>query len=234
VDMCVQVMELYKAGRLVFKGKPEEHPGQLVFSPDNVHPYSQTGHKLYTEALARSLSQMAGSTAAASQRLPSPMSPDRLEHVRMVPADQLVKTGEWTIVQPSKEAAGILSPEPFPVLMKTTSPGSTLVITFDGTMVGLYDVIGPGSGSWEVWLDGKRDTVFTRFDAFATYWRPHYVLLTGLTPGRHTVEFRLSAEAPDKKTLLGANAGDYMANPDKYRENAGYVGDLLLAGELVK
>jgi hypothetical protein len=151
----------------------------------------------------------------------------------MIPADKLTTTGQWTVVQPSKEDAGALSPEPFTTLLKTTRPGSALVVTFDGTLIGLYDVIGPGTSAWEVWVDGKRDTTFTRFDAFATYWRPHYVLLTDLPPGRHRVEFRLSADAPDKQTLLGANADDYTAHPDKYRENAGYVGYLLLAGKLI-
>jgi hypothetical protein len=172
-------------------------------------------------------------TPASPELTKHPMSPDRLEHVQMIPSDKLTTTGQWTVVQPSKEDAGVLSPEPFTTLLKTTRPGSALVVTFDGTMIGLYDVIGPGTGTWEVWLDGKRDTTFTRFDAFATYWRPHYVLLTDLPPGRHQVEFRLSADAPDKQMLLGANANDYTAHPDKYRETAGYVGYLLLAGKLI-
>jgi beta-N-acetylhexosaminidase len=248
IDMCVQIMELYKAGSLIFQGKPGDHPDKsgdhpatLVFSPDNVHPYPETGHRLYTEAIARSFLQMSGpdqgqasaAPADVPHPLPPPMTPDRLEHVQMVPADKLTTTGQWTVVQPSGEGEGVLSPEPFSTLLKTTRPGSALVVNFDGTMIGLYDVIGPGTGTWEVWLDGKRDTAFTRFDAFATYWRPHYVLLTDLPPGRHRVEFRLSADVPDKQTLLGANANDYTAHPDKYREAAGYAGYLLLAGKLM-
>lgn len=38
---------------------------------------------------------------------------------------------------------------------------------------------------------------------------------------------------PDKQTLPGANANDYTAHPDKYREAAGYAGYLLLAGKLM-
>jgi lysophospholipase L1-like esterase len=235
IDMCVQIMELYKAGSLIFQGKPEEHSGKLVFSPDNVHPYAQTGHRLYTEAIVRSFREMSDfRRAGVPTSLASSMSQDRLEHVQMIPASRLTTTGQWTVVQPLGEGAGVLSPDPFATLLKTTVPGSGLVVTFDGTMIGLYDVIGPGTGTWEVWVDGKRDTSFVRFDAFATYWRPHYVLLNNLPPGRHRVEFRLAHETPDKQTLLGANAGDYTAHPDKYRENAGYVGYLLLAGQIIE
>jgi hypothetical protein len=59
------------------------------------------------------------------------------------------------------------------------------------------------------------------------------VLLTNLPQGRHRVEFRLSADPLDKQTILGANAGDYTAHPDRYREAAGYAGYLLLAGKLI-
>jgi hypothetical protein len=146
----------------------------------------------------------------------------------------LTRTGEWTIVAPAKDNAGILSPEPFPVLLRTDHPGSAFTITFNGTMVGLYDVIGPGSGTWDVILDGHPYRSVIRFDAFATYWRPHYLLLSDLPPGRHTVEFRLSVNMPDKRVLLGTNVSDYNANPLKYRETAGYAGFLLVAGKVEK
>jgi beta-N-acetylhexosaminidase len=234
VDMCLGIVALFTEGKLVFKGKQEDYSDKMVFSADNVHPYPQTGHRLYTEALARSLQQMAAINKTGPHDLPAPLSPDRLEEVQMIPAGQLTRKGEWTTVAPAKESAGSLSPEPFPVLLKTDQPGSAIVIKFRGTMVGLYDVIGPGSGTWDVLLDGHPYRSVTRFDAFATYWRPHYVLLTGLAPGVHTVEFRLSSVAPDKKSLLGSNVSDYMADPGKYRESAGYAGYLLLAGTIVE
>lgn len=250
VDMCLSIVALASEGRLVFKGRPEEYPDKMVFSPDNVHPYPSTGQRLYTEALARSLGQMStmlpvgsgppdkGAVLAHDRYAPmphdmgTPMTADRLEEVQMIPADRLTKTGQWTVVTPGKEKAGSMSPEPFPVLLSTDHPGSSLIIKFTGTMVGLYDVIGPDGGTWDVILDGRPYQSITRFDAFATYWRPHYVLLTDLAPGLHTVEFRLSANAPDKRALLKDNASDWDADPGRYKESAGYAGFLLLAGKL--
>lgn len=234
VDMCLEIVRLSTAGKLVFKGKPEDFRDKMVFSADNVHPYPQTGHRLYTEALTRSLQEIAAINPTGPRLIPSPLSPNRLDNVQMIPADQLTRTGEWTTVTPDRNNAGALSPDPFPVLLKTAHPGSALVIKFNGTMVGLYDVIGPGTSTWDVILDGQPYQSVTRFDAFATYWRPHYVLLSDLPPGQHTVEFHLSANPPDKRSLLGANVSDYNANPQKYQEAAGYAGFLLLAGNLIK
>jgi beta-N-acetylhexosaminidase len=235
VDLCLQIVALSSAGKLIYQGKPEDHPDKMVFSADNVHPYPQTGHRLYTEALTRSLVQMASQplTAAGPHYPPAPFTPDRLEEVQMIPADHLQRTGAWATVAPAKENEGSLTPDPFPVLLKTNIPGSAITIKFKGTMVGLYDLIGPGSGSWDVSLDGRPYQHVTRFDAFATWWRPHYVLLTGIPAGIHTVEFRCSAQTPDKKSLLGDNLQDFTAHPEKYTENAGYAGYLLLAGQLI-
>jgi hypothetical protein len=233
IDMCSQVVAAYKNGDLVFQGKPEEHPGKMVFSPDNVHPYAQTGHRLYTEAIARSFITISVMAPIATT-FPLPTTPDRLENVNMIPASQLETTGRWSTVQPSKENAGVLTPEPFPSLIKTTSPGAGLTIHFTGTGIGLYDVVGPGTAVWNIILDGKQYKKLSRFDAFATYWRPNYILVSGLPAGPHTVEFRLAGDKPDKRTILAENGNtpDFDAHPDKYHENAGYAGFLLLAGSI--
>ena len=51
-----------KAGKLIFKGeKPKTETekaalgNKILFSPDAVHPYTDSGHQLYFKALVRSL-----------------------------------------------------------------------------------------------------------------------------------------------------------------------------------
>lgn len=234
VDMCLEAVALASAGKMVFKGRENEYPGQMVFSADNVHPYPQTGHRLYTEALTRSLRQMDRGTDTAAQ-IHDPgkaLTRNRYEQAQMLPADQMKSTGQWVTVENSKDGAGVLTPRPFPVLLKSGQPGASLIVRFTGTMVGLYDVVGPGSGKWETILDGQPPKSYTRFDKFATYWRPNYLVLTDLPPGEHIVEFRVSGERLDKRKLLGGNVGDLEATPGKYIENACYAAFLLLAGQI--
>ena len=157
VDMCLKIIDLFGKGDLVFKGRPEDYPGKMVFSADNVHPYPQTGHRLYTEALARSLQRMsgAGEAVAAPHDPGLPVTANRYENAQMIPSDRLKRTGEWKNLSPATENAGVLSPQPFPVLLKADHAGASIIVRFRGTMVGLYDVVGPGSGKWDVFLDGK-------------------------------------------------------------------------------
>ncbi len=236
VDMCLEIIALLSKDSLVFKGRPEDYPGKMVFSADNVHPYPQTGHRLYTEALARSFRRMEkiNKTGAGAHHMGLPVTANRYEQVEIITADHLTKTGEWRKVIPSNEDDGALSPHPFPVLLKSDHPGASIVLKFRGAMVGLYDVVGPGSGKWDVFIDGQFYQTYTRFDRFATYWRPNYIVVKGFAPGLHEVEFRLSANAPDKKTLLADKADDLVSNPAKYQQTAAYVGYLLLAGTIEK
>jgi hypothetical protein len=52
-------------------------------------------------------------------------------------------------------------------------------------------------------------------------------------PGLHEAEFRVSADVPDKKSLLADKLEDMISNPAKYAESSGYAGFLLLAGSIV-
>ncbi|MBS1605197.1 MAG: hypothetical protein JST42_21215, partial [Bacteroidetes bacterium] len=301
IDLCLEVAALAKKGDLVYKGKREDFPGKMVFSPDNVHPYPETGHRLYTEAIARSFAGMdagqaavssghaapppaqtaassgqappLGQTAASSGQAPplgqtAPSSrqaaaPSRhasassrqpslaasmatyahpipaacdpegkdWEDARMISADQLTTTGGWTVLSPAKDGAGSLTPNPFPVLLRSVAPGAAIRVKFEGTKIGLFDVIGPGTGQYEVIVDAQPPRIYRRFDGFGSSWRAHYFILSGLTRGIHTIEFRVSAQTLDKKTILKGK--DIDENPDKYKENACFAGYLLLDGPLV-
>src|SRR5229473_1846920 len=61
IHMGLEVARLEKAGKLIFKGEKPKTDAQkaalgdkILFSPDAVHPYTDTGHQLYLEAVVRS------------------------------------------------------------------------------------------------------------------------------------------------------------------------------------
>ncbi|UCD50194.1 MAG: SGNH/GDSL hydrolase family protein, partial [Phycisphaerales bacterium] len=65
IHMGLEVARLEKEGRLIFKGprpKTDEEKAALgdkiLFSPDGVHPYIDTGHQLYLEAIVRSIARI--------------------------------------------------------------------------------------------------------------------------------------------------------------------------------
>jgi hypothetical protein len=236
IDMCLGVVALASQDKLVFKGRRDEFPDKMVFSADNIHPYPETGHRLYTEAIARSLTQIAAgvNNAKYSHISGKPYTQGAWEQAQMIAANELKKTGKWNVVPSGTGNANALTPNPFPVLLRSDSVGSSLVVTFEGTMIGLYDVVGPGTGQYEVVVDGGPAKLYSRFDSYATTWRAHYFILPGLIPGKHTVQIKVSATLPDKKAILKQKADDVNLNPEKYRDNAGYAAYLLLVGKLIK
>lgn len=238
VNMCREIAALAVKGALVFKGRREDFPGKMVFSYDNVHPYPETGHRLYTEAIVRAFMVMekgAGESPVPERPALEGISALRSEweNACMIPADQLERSGRWELLTPRKGGedsvrASRWVPDPFPVLLKSDDPGAYLRCQFTGTIIGLYDLVGPGCGQYDLIVDGKLYKTIPRFDAFAQTWRVHYFLVEGIEPGKHTVELRVSADPPDKAALLGAGRKDMDLHPDKYASSACFAGYLLV------
>lgn len=232
VHLGLKIVALATQGKLVFKGKKEDYPNQLVFSGDNVHPYPDTGHKLYTEALAEAMAVIAGKEKGRRTRLPKPYRTDNWENARLIPATELVRKGNWQVLTPETDPVSKQLRSRFPSLLKSAEAGAELTIRFTGAIVGLYDVIGPGCGQYAVSVDEAAGSLIPRFDGYATYYRSHYFFLPEQDPNvRHTLTLRVSELSPDKTALLATRQAK-MHDPERFRENACYAGYLLLVGEL--
>ncbi|WP_164851168.1 SGNH/GDSL hydrolase family protein [Larkinella soli] len=232
VHLGLEVIRLADRGELVFRGKPDEFPGKLVFSPDNVHPYAQTGHRLYTEALARSMTQIADRGGKRKSRLPDPLRPDHWEQARMENARKAGRTGGWTVITPATDTVARRLANRFSSLLKAGRPGERLRVRFRGTQLGLYDVMGPGCGQYRVFVDGQEMPPVPRFDEFCTYYRSHYFLLPAVPMGDHVVEFELDDRTLDKAAIL-ARRNQTIPDPKPYEPKNGYAGQLLIIGELL-
>lgn len=256
VHMGARVVQLAAEGKLVYKGKKDEYPGQMVFSADNVHPFADTGQKLYAEALGEALDAIfkkAGNTRINTQaqnstesqrgtntkthtlvsRLPAPYSPDNWEQAKMIPVDQVSRTGGWQAVPHTDPELQKVFKKPFTSFIKATAPGAVLSFSFRGALAGLYDIVGPGCGQYEVSVDRKAAAVYPRFDSYSTYYRPQYFVIQDLDKGIHTISMTVSGRQLDKKAILKQRE-QVMENEERYAENACYAGYILLIGELVK
>jgi hypothetical protein len=65
INMGLEIARMEKAGKLILKGelpKTEVDKAALgdriVFSPDAVHPYPETVHRIYAEVVARSMGKI--------------------------------------------------------------------------------------------------------------------------------------------------------------------------------
>ncbi len=233
VCMGLEVAALAHQGKLIFKGKPEDMPDKIVFSADNVHPYPETGHRLYTEALSKALKQLAAMKVTPKKRtLGRPYIKDNWEAARMISVDELKKQGSWITLTPENDPVALALKHRFSSLLKSTTPGDYIEVQMKGQACGLYDVMGPGTGQYVMEVDQDFKQTISRFDAYCTNYRSNFFVVPTQPNQTHTIRFRVSDEKVDKAAILKTR-NQAMNDAQRFQENACYAGKLLLVGELV-
>ena len=208
--------------------------GKIPFSQDGVHPYVDTGHRLYTEAVIRSLPAIrAAGSQAASHVLPAPLNAANYEKTLMLPIDRATRSGPWSVL-PADKGVGKSFSNRVDSLWKA-EPSAELTFRFRGSQAKIYDLLGPDCGKLQVTVDGK-PSQRVRFDPYCTYHRLGTTLLAnGLDSNAiHEVKIRVTDEPVDKeKILFEKNRADLAKNPSKYAPTVWYSGAIFLVGELV-
>lgn len=224
IHMGLAIRDEINAGKLVMMGKKEEQT-LPVFSADGVHPFPETGHKIYTQVLAKNLSLMRDNSVTARHRMPAPLEKDNWSNAGMARLNmQKNFTGNWGItdsVTKGREYYPLL-----PQVFSTASTDATVTVQFKGTRLGLADIMGPGTSAVEITIDNQPPRTINRFDAFCTYYRLNYFLITGLPKGRHTATIRLSPATLDKQAILQTR-NVVMKDPSLYQGKTMYVGAVL-------
>jgi hypothetical protein len=240
INFGPSVAALQKEGRLVFTGpKPKTDAeksalgDRILFSPDSVHPYTDTGHQLYLDALTRSWPQLRGAGQTGSHALGAPLVANHFAAAKLVPLDRARLSPGWHKLDPTNSMARRFGKQ-LPQLWKANQPGDTLTFKFKGTAVGIYDVIGPDCGQIIATLDDKPARVVPRFDAYCTYHRLATLMLaTGLPDAEHVVKLEIHPDQPDKVMIL-QKRNEKMDDPKRFDGRAWYAGSLMLIGDLAE
>ncbi|MGE9290516.1 MAG: GDSL-type esterase/lipase family protein [Puniceicoccales bacterium] len=211
-----------------------DESGRIIFSKDGIHPYPETGHVLYTEALIRSMTQMQDLAEEAPHQLPAPIREDNWEDAKQIPLSSSMLSGPVELLSQSDNAVAKRFKNRMPQLFMLT-PGAELRFKFKGTKVGIYDLLGPDAAMLEVTIDGQT-TKKPRMDGYCTYHR-----LSTLDIGKdledtaHEVSIRVLDETFDKEQkLFERNRHDFEKSPEKYADHRWYAGSILIVGELVE
>lgn len=234
IHMGLEITRLWKDGLVIGKGKKEDYPRKIVFAEDGVHPLPETGHFLYTRAIERSFKTLSTNQKVLKHSLPTPLTKSPWESATMVDIHSVEFNGKW--LKPSdsisdQQLHSIISR--FPGLRTSAVPGSSFTINFEGTMVGIYDVIGPHSGQYWVRIDDQPPFLMSRFDAYCFFYRPHYFFLDPLPHGKHKVTFTIAKEMPDKQGILKKLSETKIESDPAYSEKRMYVSKILLQGKLI-
>lgn len=249
IHLAVEVTELLRQGRLVMRPKGGEvthvagealnqtagDQPMLVFSPDGVHPFPDTGHKLYTEAIKRSLPLLGRSTRARAHKLYAPMVSDCIEGVTTVYFDdpRVKVTGDMT-----KYGGGRPELDYFSHLTEFDifESGSEISFKFKGSKVVLYDILGPEGVVLDVKVDDLPSKEYVRFDKHCGYCRLSFeTVASDLDPDTvHDITIRVTDKPIDKRSILGDSAKVlYDKYTDVYLEKHYYSGNIFLFGDLL-
>jgi alpha-L-fucosidase len=228
------------AGQWVFTSPKPEAPADAAkglsarpaFAPDSCHPFAETGHKLYTEAIARSFESMEGLGTAGPRSLPSPFTADNHEGARLIPLTEAMLGDGWQKLDRESDSIARSFSSRLPVLWRAENPGTSVTFAFHGCAAAVYDLLGPDGGELEVVVDGQPARAVKRFDAYCTYHRLGTTTILSEKEARdHTVTIRLTDKGFDKAQILSRN-GNKIDDPNRYAPLRWYAGALLIDGEL--
>ena len=245
VNFGKAVMDLVKADKIIMKA--ERGPmtavagdvlntkagvgadGKIPFAKDGVHPYTDTGHVIYAEALERSLPSIKAASVGKGMRAHSikrkivAAAPEKVAAVKLAEMDSLKDI-----------ARDVSNKSAWSQYLKFT-PGEELTVKFKGTFLCVCFRRGPDSGFFEYSVDGGDFKKIKNFDPYCGWSRRVPITLCeGLKDGMHTVVIRASGEKFDKKSILfKEHHEDFDKNPAKYEPTLTYVSALYIFGDLI-
>ena len=235
ICMALRVAELEKEGKLVFPADPEDpaNAGKIVFARDDCHP-TDAGHDIFLEVIADAIEKMRPDSKPGPHELKTPIRADNWEQAKLVPLTPKMLSGSWKKL-PADEGLGKRFGNRMPEIWYASTPGDKLEFAFRGTMVGLYDLLGPDGGKVQITLDGKTGTPRQRFDWYCTYHRLASLRMAqDLEDGPHTVCVELLAEQPDRSPVLDRVRDEPGFDPKRYDGTNLWVGSIMLIGELAE
>ena len=240
INFGVEVVRLEKDGKLIFKGALPKTDAEraalgdkIVFSPDAVHPFPETGHQIYLEVAVRAFEKLRALGQAGPHPLKAPFVADNLEAAKLVPFDRARLGPGWRQLPATNRLVKAFGNR-LPGLWCADQPGDAVEFRFRGTTAGFYDLLGPDCGQLHTSVDGGPAVTQTRFDSFCTYHRLGSVLVArGLPEGVHRVRVEIIADPLDKAKILARNY-EKMDDPKRFEGQAWYVGALMLVGDLVE
>ncbi len=238
INVALKVVELQRAGKLIFQSEHPSGAGVIQFSTDGVHPLAK-GHEVYADVIAAAVKEMANDAKPTDHAavLKTPFVADHWQVAKEVAVSQAMLSPEWKRVDLDAIPFKFFR-EQLGTIWETTKPGSKLSFKFRGSLVRLFDILGPDGGQVVVTVDGRRlPKPIPRFDSFCTYYRLATLpIAEGLDPKVvHTVVLEVHPEQPDRSSVAPRlKNAEVELKSAKYNGTKFWAGQILLLGDLVE
>ncbi len=241
IHMAVEAARLEGDGKLLFKAaKPKTEQerevigDKILFSPDGVHPYTDSGHQLYLEAIVRSMAEIRKVRKSGPHELGEPLRADNWERAKMVALDKSMLSDGWEKLDAGKDSLARRFGNRLGDVYKANKPGESVRFKFKGTTAKIYDLLGPDCGQVVVKVDDRPAVIQLRFDAYCTYHRLATLsVASDMADELHEVTIEIHREQPDKPAIL-AKRNEKIDDPKRFDDTAWYAGAILLIGDIVE
>lgn len=233
INFGIEVTRLVKEEKLIMMANEEEKNGKMVFSPDGVHPFLNTGHRIYQQIFVRCFNQIIGEKQSQTKKylLPLPVRNDFFNNALSLDFEEIPVQHGWQKTITSEHPDFKQVNRLIKTTMRSTIPGASVNFSFRGTSVGACDLMGPATGRVIVKIDGELIDTICRFDKYSTYWRANYFLIHNLKDTVHFVSFVQYEEPFDKTAVLATNQ-KIINNEARYSMFKWYPCEILINGEI--
>lgn len=236
INVALRVVQMAREGKLIFTPRAhtqveKEAPAgkeKIIFSNDGVHPHD-AGHQIFLEVIADAMTKMMQAPRAGPHKPGEPFMPDNWEGARLLPMEPWMFSKGWRKLPATGGLGGAFHGR-MSEIWEATKPGETISFKFRGTLVRLYDLVGPDGAQVVCIVDGKAHPPRPRFDQYCSYHRIATLeIASGLKDEVHTVKIEIDAKQPDRSIV-----GESRSNPKKYDGTCVRAGGVLIIGELIK
>ena len=221
IHMGVEIVALEKQGKLLMKASNEgmtrvsgkelnlsadnyvNAEGKIPFANDGVHPYDNTGHALYMDAIKRSLPAIkSAGKPGPKANLPKPMVPDCFENVITIPFGNPTVKLEGPCQKLPKD-----DPTTRHFLNRADEffvfePGAKITFKYKGLRAAIYNILGPQGGIIEIKHNGEISREARMFDPYCTYHRLATVGLPNAKDQVNEITITVLDKNFDKKAIL--------------------------------
>jgi len=233
INVALKIVEMARAGTLVYKKEENLPAGAIVFSADECHP-TDAAHQVYCDVIVEGLKRMEGMAAPGPHPAKPPLAPDNLEKAALAPLTPAMLSPGWKKLDP-QAGLGKQFANRLPEIWEGRAPGDAIAFSFKGTTVKLYDIVGPDGGQAVVTVDGKAGKPQPRFDSYCSYHRLATLhVAEGLPDAVHTVRVEIHPEQPKRDAVVNKEKDKPGFDPKKYDGTVLRVGWIMLVGELVQ
>jgi len=172
------------------------------FSGDSVHP-TEFGNEIYAQCFADFLNDALNTPLSSLSRgeFPDPIDPLCYERGRFVDTDEAEDVKGWTRIREwTTDRTCNFSP-PADVLV-AENPDASLKLSFTGTAIGIYTLVGMDTGTIEYSIDGADFKSIDPFDFYCPmFHRPqHTIFADDLAMDKHTIILR-TGDGKNEKSL---------------------------------